>query len=85
MIVKKVYVFVEGDPSVGIPHGYFGADVHFDLDCYDEDCLDEVITEVRCKFEEAYRAIHGGPVSITFDFEREEDPEDDADPDSHAG
>jgi hypothetical protein len=75
MIVKKVYVFVGGDPSVGIPHGYYGADIFFDVDCLDEEDREGSIEELRMKFKEAYEIIHGYPVTVTFDFEEDREDE----------
>ena len=75
MSKNTAYIRVIGDPSVGIPHGYFQIEDILDhIEERDPDRWDMVDT-VRMNLRKCFEKIFHGKISIQFGFELPDGPE----------
>lgn len=64
-IIHTAYIRVQGDLSVGIPHGDFTMTMYVDTADWDCQQLQQLSENIR----QLYVMAHGEPASVTFDYE----------------
>lgn len=70
--IEEIFVLFDGDPLVGIQNRSFTLKCFLDCSCVDEECIPELLEDIRKKTRDLYIVLDGdGEPTVLFDFECE--------------